>query len=30
MKNLKNVRGNGKKHLEQEVDILVDAVERHG
>lgn len=30
MKNLENVRGTGKKELEHEIDILVDAVERHG
>lgn len=30
MKNLDKVRGSGKDQLEQEVDILLDAVERHG
>lgn len=30
MKNLDKVRGSGKKDLENTVDILVDAVERHG
>lgn len=30
MKNLDKVRGSGKDYLEQEVDILLDAVERHG
>jgi hypothetical protein len=30
MKNLDKVRGTGKKELEDNVDILVDAVERHG
>lgn len=30
MKNLDNVRGSGKKSLEEEVDILLDALERHG
>lgn len=30
MKNLESVRGTGKKDLENNVDILVDAVERHG
>lgn len=30
MKNLDKVRGNGKKDLENNVDILLDALERHG
>lgn len=30
MKNLDNVRGTGKNQLLHEVDILIDAVERHG
>ncbi len=30
MKNIDNVRGSGKKSLDHEIDILVDAVERHG
>lgn len=30
MKNLDKVRGTGKKDLEDNVDILVDAAERHG
>lgn len=30
MKNLDKVRGSGKDQLDHEVDILVDAVERHG
>jgi hypothetical protein len=30
MKNLDKVRGSGKKDLEDNVDILVDAAERHG
>lgn len=30
MKNLDKVRGSGKDQLEREVDILLDAVERHG
>jgi hypothetical protein len=30
MKNLDKVRGSGKEQLESEIDILVDAVERHG
>ena len=30
MKNLENVRGPGKQELEHEMDILIDAVERHG
>lgn len=30
MKNLDKVRGSGKEKLEHEVDILLDAVERHG
>jgi hypothetical protein len=30
MKNLDKVRGTGKEELERKIDILVDAVERHG
>jgi len=30
MKNLDKVRGTGKEELEQEIDILLDALERHG
>jgi hypothetical protein len=30
MKNLDKVRGSGKTQLEHEVDILLDAIERHG
>jgi hypothetical protein len=30
MKNLGKVRGSGKESLENEVDILLDALERHG
>lgn len=30
MKNLDKVRGTGKKQLEDEVDILLDALDRHG
>ena len=30
MKNLDKVRGTGKQNLEDNVDILVDACERHG
>lgn len=30
MKNLDKVRGSGKKQLEDEVDMLLDALERHG
>ncbi len=30
MKNLDKVRGSGKKSLEDNVDMLVDAAERHG
>ncbi len=30
MKNLDKVRGSGKQELEHEMDILIDAVERHG
>lgn len=30
MKNLDKVRGTGKQNLENSVDILIDAVERHG
>jgi hypothetical protein len=30
MKNMDKVRGSGKEHLESEINILVDAVERHG
>jgi hypothetical protein len=30
MKNLDKVRGSGKEQLESEINILVDAVERHG
>jgi len=30
MKNLDKVRGSGKKGLEDSIDILVDAMERHG
>lgn len=30
MKNLDEVRGNGKKELEGNVDVLMDAAERHG
>jgi len=30
MKNLDKIRGSGKAGLEQEVDILLDALERHG
>lgn len=30
MKNLNKVRGSGKPDLENNVDILVDAAERHG
>jgi hypothetical protein len=30
MKNLDKVRGTGKKQLENDVDILLDALERHG
>jgi hypothetical protein len=30
MKNLDKVRGTGKEGLEREIDILVDAMERHG
>jgi hypothetical protein len=30
MKNLDKVRGSGKEELEENVDILFDAVERHG
>jgi len=30
MKNLDIVRGTGKQNLEDNVDILVDACERHG
>jgi hypothetical protein len=30
MKNLNKIRGTGKKELEDNVDMLVDAAERHG
>ncbi len=30
MKNLDKVRGTGKEHLENSVDMIVDAMERHG
>jgi hypothetical protein len=30
MKNLDKVRGTGKKDLEDNVDILIDTMERHG
>jgi len=30
MKNLDKVRGTGKQNLEDNVDILIDACERHG
>lgn len=30
MKNLEKVRGNGKESLKNNVDIIVDAMERHG
>lgn len=30
MKNLDKVRGNGKKKLEDEIDVLIDAAQRHG
>lgn len=30
MKNLDKVRGTGKKELEDSIDVLIDAVERHG
>ena len=30
MKNLDKVRGTGKQNLENSVDILIDACERHG
>lgn len=30
MKNLDKVRGAGKKELEESVDVLLDALERHG
>lgn len=30
MKNLDKVRGNGKKELEDNIDVLIDAAERHG
>lgn len=30
MKNLDKVRGTGKKNLEDHVEILIDACERHG
>jgi hypothetical protein len=30
MKNLDKIRGSGKEQLEEDIDMLVDAAERHG